>query len=88
MEETKMKRFYGKHLHKYMGDTQPEITGNETGTSGTFVSLNTTKFRRNSRSVTTAPVGPRNENQELLKKLENLHKKVDKQKKANDGIFK
>ena len=83
-----MKRFYGKHLHKYMGDTQPEITGNETGTSGTFASLNTTKFRRNSRSVTTAPVGPRNENQELLKKLENLHKKVDKQKKANDGIFK
>ena len=78
MEEIKMKRFYGKHLHKYMGSTKPELTGNESGSGGTFASLNTTNFRRNSRSVTTAPVGPRNENQELLQKLETLHKKVDK----------
>ena len=77
MEETKMKRFYGKHLHKYMGDTRPEISGNETGTAGTFASLNTTKFRRNSKSVNSAPVGPKNENHELLKKLETLHLKVD-----------
>jgi len=54
MDETRMKRFYGKHLHKYMGDTTAELVGNETGI-GNFGSLNSTKFLRNSKSVNTAP---------------------------------
>ena len=29
MDETRMKRFYGKHLHKYMGTTKAELVGNE-----------------------------------------------------------
>ena len=44
MNEIKMKRFYGKHLNKYTGDTQPACNLNETGIAGKFGPLHKTGF--------------------------------------------
>ena len=44
MDDIKMKRFYGKHLHKYTGDVQPFATKNEYGQKGVFAALQMTNF--------------------------------------------
>ena len=44
MDEIKMKRFYGKHLHKYTGEVQPFATKNEYGQKGVFAALQMTNF--------------------------------------------
>jgi|TARA_B110000305_G_C19225983_1_gene532855 hypothetical protein len=44
MDDIKMKRFYGKHLHKYTGDVQPFATKNEYGQKGFFAALQMTNF--------------------------------------------
>ena len=41
-----MKKFYGKHLTQYMGDTKPKLEKNETGfDKGRFGPLQMTAFK-------------------------------------------
>ena len=49
MDDIKMKRFYGKHLHKYTGDVQPFATKNEYGQKGIFASLHNTTYSKNEK---------------------------------------
>ena len=89
LEEIRMKRFYGKHLHKYMGDTQPRLEKHETGVGRTFAPLATTSYGKGFRSASAAaPAAKTNENDILLKKLETLGKKVETSSRMGDGIFK
>lgn len=44
MYDIRMKRFYGRHLDKYTGDTQAQCTLNETGIANRFAPLHKTGF--------------------------------------------
>ena len=84
LEDIRMKRFYGKHLHKYMGDTRPELTNHETGVGGTFGPLTTTNFfNKHQRSISTNPTARHNKDA-LLKEL-NMQRN---RSSAKDGVFK
>jgi hypothetical protein len=52
MYDIKMKKFYGKHLGKYTGETQAECTLNETGISRRFAPLHKTGFGKTTNGWT------------------------------------
>ena len=88
-----MKRLYGKHLNKYMGETRPELRNHETGQSGVFGPLTKTSFNKtvNVRSTTIeAKINPKEKSlEEQLAKLEKRMKnKRDTNSRQSDGIFK
>ena len=58
MNDIKMKRFYGKHLDRYTGATQPECILNETGIGNRFGPLHKTGFSTTSNWRKTGSVPP------------------------------
>jgi hypothetical protein len=81
MHDIKMKRFYGKHLDKYTGETQAECTLNETGIGNRFAPLHKTGFGKttngwNRRGGSVQVDSMRSSNMDA----------VDKFKKTNEGL--
>lgn len=87
MQDIKMKRFYGKHLDKYTGDTQAQCTLNETGIGNRFAPLHKTGFGtssgwRKSGSVQPGTLRSMQVDSERSANMEN----VDKFRLTNQGL--